>query len=475
MDLVAPVRVVIIDDNPIHLFSIANGLTMSGIPCVWHWYNREEGKLIPDPPKEGYPHLRLLFTDLNIREMEGAMKDAKSLASTLISEVLQPMVANDGGPYSVVLWTSVGVLSEEVKPIILERINAAHLDEAEKRPQPLSIETFEKAGFVAASANAAVEGDLSRMFNESTKNADDFKKAVQVAVSKNVQLRLVSGWESRLSLSATSTMKSIHCIAVNEAKASGTLPASAMEKLLAKIAIEAVGEQNAIDNPMMALDAGLLDLAVDELGANRNMPDFAKVVSEALGDAIKAKPSVAPSTKSQLNTHLHIELSPATREIVTRGAVFSTDAETIKELTGRDEKILLKEEFMPVGHTDDLLNTGRALLIEIGADCDHAQRKPRTIRFLCAAELQFEHLTKKQREYLRKLEWHDALVPLGPWNINGVEKVLLVSVRRFVTRQEWDRPEKLVIQYRLRKSVADLVLYKYTTHSNRPGIMSLNG
>lgn len=475
MDLVSPVRVVIVDDDPMHLFSIANGLTLSGIPCVWHWYDKVEAKLVPSPPAGGYPHLRLVFTDLNIREMTGAGKEAKSLASTLISEVLQPIVPHDGGPYSVVLWTSVGGLAEEVKPIIMERINAQQLDELDRRPQPLSIETFEKANFVVSSANTEEANALTKMFNASNKNAEVFKSSIQKVVSNNIQLRLISGWETRLSLSASATMKSMHKIAVNESNASNISLSDAVGNLFAKIAIQAVGEKNATENPMLALDVGLIDLAVDELTTNSYLPDYSEVVKTALLEAIKTKPTITPKTISQLNTSLHVEIPANVTEIVARGAVFSVDTATITELTGRDDKKLLEEEFMPDGRSDALFNASRVLLIEIGADCDHAQRKPRTIRFLCAAEIPFKELSEKQKKDLRKLELrHDALVALGPWVIGNEDKVVLVSVRRFVTWQDWSSPEKLKIEYRLRKPIVDLVLYKYTTHSNRPGIISLN-
>ena len=55
MDLVAPIRVVVVDDKPTHLFSIVNGLTLAGIPCVWHLYDVEKHQLIPSPPEGGYP------------------------------------------------------------------------------------------------------------------------------------------------------------------------------------------------------------------------------------------------------------------------------------------------------------------------------------------------------------------------------------------------------------------------------------
>jgi hypothetical protein len=476
MDLVAPIRVVVVDDKPTHLFSIVNGLTLAGIPCVWHLYDVEKHQLIPKPPEGGYPHLRMLVTDLNIREMAEANRDAKTLAGVLISEVLRPLVAKDGGPYSIVLWTNVDEHAKEVGPLIETRIGAEQLPADDQRPAPLHVSELAKGPFLSGGGNEELEGSLLKMLNNTVQKADEFRDAVRSAVSADPRLRLVSAWESRVGVAAASTMKSIHSIAVAEAVAGGKKPATALETVLAKITVEAVGEKNAVEDPTVGLDAGLLDLVVDELGSNSHAHDYATIVEETLVGAIKAAPTVAPDTRSRLNTHLHIEVSPSAREVVTRGAVFEVGNDVLKELCGQEVKQLLDTEFLPKASPSvELQNEARIRLIEIGADCDHAQRKPRTIRLLLAAELPVERLSASQQKDARKLEQHDALSVLGPWKFDKRDCVLLVSLRRFVTIQEWACPESLKMLYRVRKPIADLLLYKYTTYSNRPGIVAITG
>lgn len=477
MDLVAPIRVVVVDDRPTHLFSIVNGLTLAGIPCVWHLYDVDNHQLIPKPPEGGYPHLRMLISDLNIREMADANSDAKTLAGVLISEVIQPLVARDGGPYSIVLWTNVQKHAEDVGLHISTRVSAEQVAVDDRRPVPLCVSTLAKTNFLPAVVEKAIEDSLSAMFKETVQKADEFRNAVRIAVSADPRLRLVSAWESRVGVAAASTMKSIHSIAVAEAIAGGKAPAAALESVLAKITLEAVGTKNAVEDPSVGFDAGLLDLVVDELGSNSHAQDYAIIVEETLADAISATPSVAPDTRSRLNTHLHVEVSPLAREVVTRGAVFEIDEKALSDLCGQTATHLLKTEFLPdAGPSDDLLSEARIRLIEIGADCDHANRKPRTIRLLLAAELPVKHLTNKQKTDPEKLErQHDALALQGPWKINDQDTVLLVSLRRFVTIQEWSCPMSLKMLYRVRKQIADSLLYKYTTHSNRPGIVAIRG
>ena len=273
MNLVAPIRVVVVDDKPTHLFSIVNGLTIAGIPCVWHLYDVANHKLTPTPPADGYPHLRVLISDLNIQEMSGANRDTKTLAGILITEVIKPLVAKDGGPYSLVLWTNVEAHAGEVATHIADRITAQHLSADDQRPAPLCVNTLAKGRFLPVGVDETTEDALCAMFNETAEKSQEFRRAVQDAVSSDSRLRLVSAWESRIGVAAASTMKSIHSIAVAETTttASTNTPALALESILAKITVEAVGRENASENPSVGLDAGLLDLVVDELSSRTAM------------------------------------------------------------------------------------------------------------------------------------------------------------------------------------------------------------
>ena len=476
MNLVAPIRVVVVDDTPTHLFAIVTGLTLAGIPCVWHLYDGKEHCLVPEPPKGGYPHLRLLVTDLNIQEMVGANKNIKNLAGALISEVLKPLVSVDGGPYAVVLWTSVDAHAVEVEPLIKERINAVHLEMEDRRPAPLSITPLAKGRFLPTAGDDVMEGSLAQMFRDTAQKADEFKAAVGSAVASDPSLCLVSAWESRVGVSVASTMQSLHSIAVVEASENGSEPSNALASLLAKIAVDAVGPKNAGEEMTGALDAGLVDLVVDELGSRNRRQDYVEIVKRTLSNLIEEKPTLARATVCSLNTHLQLEESPSTRNVVTRGAVFEVGDAEVKNLCGQDVRQLLNSEFLPAANpSEDLLNGARIRLIEIGADCDHAQRKPRTIRLLVAAALPLSQLTPKQQASPRKLEGqHDALALLGPWKTQNEDFVLLVSLRRFVTVQEWACPDSLKMKFRLRKPVVDLLLHSYTTYSGRPGIVAIS-
>jgi hypothetical protein len=60
---------------------------------------------------------------------------------------------------------------------------------------------------------------------------------------------------------------------------------------------------------------------------------------------------------------------------------------------------------------------------------------------------------------------------LGPWKVNDAATFLLVSCRRFWTWQRREPPPVDAIRYRLRASVVDKLLHRYSAWSSRPGIV----
>lgn len=507
MDFIAPIRVVVVDDKPTHLISIANGLTLAGIPCVGHWYDPKENRLVPPPPEGGYPHLRLLFTDLNIREMNAANSDIKTLAGILISDVLQPIVPPAGGPYSVVLWTNVEGKAAEVGTVIKERIDADQVDAAEKRPQPLAVTTLPKREFLVG-IDDDVDIQMSALLKSMAGNAEKLKALVKTAASEDAQLQVACAWESRASMAASETIGSIYQAAAIESKYAKATPSESFRNILSRIAVDALGKRNAVADPTRALDDGLIDIFVDDMRSSESDQDYLGLVKRALDGPLAAIPSkLSPGVRNTLNTFLQIEMPPKQSIQIARGAVLSIPEGILFHGTQLTRKQLLWDEFLfstrdledeidrrkEAGYSDDLLKELRSKLefckvnktrveaeakivvLEIGADCDHAQRKQRTVRLLWALEVPLDLATFIHPWDDEKRLKHDALLQFGPWLVENREVMLVVSVKRFGIQQSWARADHMEIQYRLRKPLVDLVLHRYSSHSTRPGIMEITG
>lgn len=503
----SPVRVVVVDDRPDHLFAIANALAVSGISCIWHLYDNTTHQLSPPPPKGGYSGIRLIVSDLNIREMEGADKDPKNLAGILLSDVLLPILPGYPCSYGLVLWSSVQVKAEEVAEVISERISHRNTPPEERRSAPLCVGLMDKSKFVTVLPSSGAPADLATLLHEAAKNIDAVVQQVNQAMS-DTQLRLVCAWESRVGEATASAVNSVHAAAELHSSENQQSPSHGLQHVLAKIAQEAAG-RDAREDPVRALDDGLVDLLVDGLRSSDNLGSYRDVLNQSIGDAVAGRPlGLSQQVRYRLNTDLQIEtkVSPSVKKIV-RGLVLGSADEATKfqEIWQKKLSSVLWDEFLFGVNlfreaADNARNDGlpdadrlsalydqvdrekpdvekecRFRLLEIGADCDHAQRKSRTVRLLGALEVpeKFAHFLFRPGGGggLKSA----ALLVLGPWVVDGRSPSrLIVSVSRFHVFQDWQLSKDFQPVYRIRKPLVDVVLHKYASHSVRPGYMAIN-
>ncbi len=236
----------------------------------------------------------------------------------------------------------------------------------------------------------------------------------------------------------------------------------------------------------------------------------ATAINESIGKLLSGAPAkLSALARQQLNTDLHIEskVSPGLKRVA-RGLVLgAADDKVVVEFLGhkrasavvwpefligvdefkkaaeqaaadehRNAKWLADVYQRSVADKDEAEKHCRVRLLEIGADCDHAQRKPRTVRLLCALEIpeRFSHFLFQPGSE-RELKF-DSLLKLGPWALGEAEPFLLVvSVSRFYVLQDWQLSGVLEPMYRLRKPLVDVALHKYASYSARPGYVAVTG
>jgi gamma-glutamylcyclotransferase (GGCT)/AIG2-like uncharacterized protein YtfP len=63
---------------------------------------------------------------------------------------------------------------------------------------------------------------------------------------------------------------------------------------------------------------------------------------------------------------------------------------------------------------------------------------------------------------------------LGPWTLEGEERWLLVSCRRFWTWQDRKPHAKSKVKYRLRAPIVEKLLHHYASWHSRPGVVEFN-
>lgn len=470
-----PIRAVAIDDEPTHLLSITAGLSRVGIPCLGYWFDRDASQLRPAPPDGGHPLIRVVFTDLNLAEL-GGVPDTASLWAVLVS-VLKQLVSKDSGPYLLVFWTRVGAKATEVKEMLYARAN-----QLEGIPCPLDVLELPKAEFlISAGAGKAFDDGLRDFYTELHANIDRLKQKIEEVVATDPQLNAVAAWESRAAEAAASAVNEVHrCARADEPDASKV--SASLKKILAKIAVAASGNRVATAEPARALDAGMLDIVVDQFGASVDQPGYVAVIKEAIGATVASDITFSNDVAmhAELNTFFHVDREVGGAQSWDRGVVIAA-----RPLAGGDglgfrpsdlltTEFLFPPELIPEdrrGEVADHLRQIRVassfVLVELGADCDHAQDHERSRRFLLGLQVPRElfYLTSKDGK-LR----NGALELLGPWKINGEVKYLIVSCRRFWVWQKSTPPISPPL-YRLRASLVDKLLHRYSSWSSRPGIV----
>jgi len=473
-----PIRAVAIDDEPSHLLAITTGLTASGIPCTGYWYDRDANELRPPPAEGGHPFLRLILMDLNLAEQAG-IPDAATLCSGVM-DVLKQIVAKDGGPYLLVFWTLVGTRVSEVANLLYER-----LEPVEGIPCPISVLELPKRPFIVSDPKQEDWKTALREFHtELHKNIPQLQQTLMTVLTNNPTLNTLTSWESRSADAAGLAVNEIYACAKDDA-AEPAKRTESIQKVLAKIAVAASGQKPASISPSRALDAGMIDILIDQFGTSVEDAQYQRLVKDALGPTIEGKVAFQDDGRmfAALNTFFHIDKEVRAAKTWDRGVVIPAIPPLDDKILGFAAQQLVATEFLfndgffpgaqraEIAALWETVKTRAAVvLIELGADCDHAQDKARTRRYLVGLEVPVscsKLMYSPKNNSLR----NGSLQLLGPWNINGQIVHLLVSCRRFWAWQGENPPPAANVKYRLRTSIVNKLLHHYSVWSSRPGIV----
>jgi len=471
-----PVRAVAIDDEPSHLLAITTGLTANGIPCMGYWYDRDANELRPQPPADGLPFVRLVFMDLNLAEQAG-LPDTASLCSGVI-DVLKQIISKDGGPYLLVFWTQVGTRVDDVRAMLYER-----LEEAAGVPCPIAVVELSKRPFLVGDPTQQdFKTELREFYAQLHGNIELFGNALKEVIGRDSQLSALSSWESRASDAAARAVNQVHACARDDG-GDPRVTSDSIRKVLARIAVAAAGEASASDGPARALDTGMIDILVDQFGASVEDPDYKAAATKAIGESVKAAVVFQDEvqTMAALNTFFQVDKEITSVKAGDRGVVVSASPFKKNDLGFRPldllTEFLIPYELFPEGRRvemkallDAFRRSAEFVLVELGADCDHAQDTARTRRYLLGLEVpvMFSELLRfPENGKLRS----EALQLLGPWSIDGKTLFFVVSCRRFWVWQDKKPHVQGKVKFRLRASLVNKLLHHYSTFHSRPGII----
>lgn len=457
--------VIVLDDEKQELWQISHGLAVCGLPIMSHWIN--EGKLERQPitPYEG---VRILFTDLHV--LGPIHKNPEQYISALVSFIQQLI-----GPstYLVVFWSGFPEDADKAWELLCSRLRTAKADKL----VPFAYRVLDKT-------------DVKQISDEDPKIAAQATDRVQKSIAEIFdafpQLRSLMQWESCASRAASATSNEL----IGKLNKGGIefTDGDAVRATLKSMSQAALGLPHAPDAPTKGVYQALMPIAQDWLNkeaAKGALDGFLDLTGK---DPVPLPASAAgkPKLASLLNDFfIHSERDDLKSS--ERGAVIRLSEDFLKDEEGglvREigltktkgdwrEAICIEfaHGFAKASQQDQTnyknkLDPKNIYAVELSADCDYAQDKKRSHRFLLSL---FAPTSDPTPFYSKsKGAANEAIYVTPEITLGGVQGILLISCRIFLTRPYQTAVEGTPVT-RMRGEVLSEIAHHYSTHMRRPG------
>ena len=428
-------RVLAIDDDQNHLEGLARALNQYGVACLQFHFTGDTTDIKP------CPHVRVIFVDLHLGK--GPVSDHSrdfGIIGGFIEEIVRP-----SGPYFIVLWTMYPEEAEKLKGNLEARLHGV--------AKPFSVLPLDKAKHLDAAGNV--------------KSTEKLVETIAAIARKQPQIVALLNWENRVLGAAADTVSSILSLAssgdgaVNQPEEVG--------RLLARLAVEAVGRKHVEQDRFRAVNEALLPILADRISALRSADDANEAWKEAFSEADVRGRSLSPDEAAKLNRFFHIEASIQGSSGAERGALIplpdNLSGERFEDTLGLGQEIAAKKQFGCNNFLGDA-EQFQWVLVQSQAACDYAQRQPGPLPFYLGLDFEASNMSRDKPPA--------ALWTSPPFEINGRVRVLRVSARFQVSIPiqvaETNRPI-----YRLRDQLLTDLIHHVHTYGARPGMISFRG
>ena len=436
MPIAPPPRVVVIDDDLMHLNGLVDALHRCGMSCRPLHY--------PDDlvDYQSNPHVRVIFADLNLIDGDidvdfGRCYDA---IAGLISKI------EPAGPYFVVLWTQHDTYAGKLKAHLDEKLGAV--------VRPLAVTPLPKEEYM----------DLS---DGSVQDPSALEKAVGRTLKAEPQVAALLSWEAHVMKATGDTVAEVGRLAKSVDGDSDVSRRLAV--LLAKLAVEAVGRYNVERNRFGAIGQALMPMLEDRLAASVGetvSEDLHGVWQAAFNDAdMDAKSRLSPEIVGALNSAWLLAYDdPGAgdgRGVVLRFSdVYPTKSPSV--LFNVDESKVAKTEYRckDYGEADDCCTW---VLVQAQATCDHAQRRCGPLPYYLGLELPAHRNDKSGKPPAAC--WTSPVISLDS------EQCLLRVNARFGVFLTRDVAQSKIPMYRLREQTINYLVHHIHAYGARPGMM----
>jgi hypothetical protein len=427
-------RVIAIDDNPLHLRGLADGLNSYGAACLQILFTGEVSAI------RSCPHVRVIFADLHLNESGASEEHEKhfSLIGGLIEETITP-----AGPYLLVLWTRYPDQADKLAAFLETRLANVK--------KPIAVKALDKL------AHLDSEGKV--------KDIKGLVAAIVAVVEEQPQVAALINWEERILDAAAGTVSEIVTLAATD---DPTKRKEELARILYRLAVEAVGQSHVKKDHFRAVNEALLPILYDRVACLPSVGEDKALWEKAFSDS-SGGPALSLKEAAQLNRFLHIANSDPAMTSADRGSVTPLPADYRDNFGGRfaiTSAELAKSQLACAGYVDNSADF-KWMFVQVEAACDYAQRyrRPGPIAFALALEAPHFEPPKKTRP--------DALWISPAFNLDGRERCLVAN-SRFVFSFTEEQVSHFKVEYRIREQLLSSLIHHIHTHGSRPGFISFH-
>lgn len=435
---VAPAaRIVVVDNEPDHLDGLMNALQQLDLSCRPLYYPQDLDGARPSP------HVRVLFTDLNL--VEGDMSPDPTTCYSAIGGLIQHTV-QPRGPYIMVLWTQHDGHATELLTYLGDNLP---VDLCPLTVAPLAKEKYLLEGTVI-DAQALVE-------------------AIDEVVATEPRVAALLSWEAHVMNAAGHTVSEIGRLArlVNDSDLAGGIAV-----LLAKLAQASVGRVNVDRDRFGAVNRALVPVLADRVGTSATQRKDDTASEEAWHAAFDEK-DVETKLTDRIAAALNCAslIAPGEKQVgVARGAVVLlsdlASGEQYWNNFGLSDTATVEKQFGCTGYNDPKKEMCKRVLVQAQAACDHAQGQPGPLPFYLGLELPTSRIRKGRKP------------PMACWTSptftdSGDDEIRVLHVNaRFGIFLPRDIVRPIIPVYRLREQLINELIYHIHSYGSRPGVIS---
>ena len=430
MTLPAP-RVVAIDDEPEHLEGLTRGLNRYGAACLPIHFTGDPATI------PACPHVRVIFADLHLGgSPPGDHAQDFSTIGGLLEGTIKP-----SGPYLIVLWTMYPDQADELHGFLKHRLQDV--------PKPFAVQALSKNDHLDAQG-AVID-------------PESLVAAINRIIAEQPQVGALLNWEERVLGAAADAVSSI--IELAESAARDGNSGEEVGRLLANLAVAAVGKEHAGEDRFRAVSEGLLPILGDRIASMRSRKADNALWQAAFGE-IDAGQRLSQDEAARLNRLLHIAPPTSEGDGAERGAVIAL-LEEFSEKAFTETFDLAPEEtaekqFWRKRPQKDTYKS-QWVLVQTQAACDYAQAQPGPLPFhlgLCLPASEVQKGTSPA-----------ALWQSPCFERNGQAHFLHVNAR-FQVSLPSGKARQAQPLFRLREQLLNDLIYQIHGYGARPGIIS---